>query len=173
MQIRGRVHNGVVVLEGSESLPEGTIVTVSYTNSPPTISPKSGHRVQFPLVRSDRPGSLDLTADCIAELWDDVSACQWKTEDGRPKREASSSPPAVQSGIQSPSSWAAPDISSHWSFIRDNPRNPWLISSIASHPRPQSSQLTITTSWASCGSIGFPTASIAEAQRALEGINRT
>ena len=75
MEIRGRVHNGVVVLEGGASLPEGTIVIVSYTESPATVKPKSGHRVQFPLVRSDRPGSLDLTAERIAELWeeDDVS----------------------------------------------------------------------------------------------------
>jgi hypothetical protein len=71
MEIRGRVHNGVVILEGEMSLPEGTIVTVSYTESPATLPPESGHRVQFPLVKSDRPGSLDLTADRIAELWDE------------------------------------------------------------------------------------------------------
>jgi hypothetical protein len=71
MEIRGRVRNGVVVLESDISLPEGTIVTVSYTEPPPTVPPKSGYRVQFPLVRSDRPGSLDLTADRIAELWDE------------------------------------------------------------------------------------------------------
>ena len=71
MEIRGRVHNGVVVLEADLTLPEGTIVTVSYTEPRPTVPPKSGYRVQFPLVRSDRPGSLDLTADRIAELRDE------------------------------------------------------------------------------------------------------
>jgi hypothetical protein len=76
MEIRGRVHNGVVVLEGDLTLPEGTIVTVSYTEPRPTVPPKSGHRVQFPLVKSDRPGSVDLTAKRIAEILndDDVSA---------------------------------------------------------------------------------------------------
>jgi hypothetical protein len=76
MEIRGRVHNGVVILDGEMSLPDGTIVTVSYPESSPTIPSESGHRVQFPLVRSNRPGSLDLTAERIAELWeeDDLAA---------------------------------------------------------------------------------------------------
>ena len=30
MEVRGRIHNGVVVLEGALPLPEGTMVTVSY-----------------------------------------------------------------------------------------------------------------------------------------------
>jgi hypothetical protein len=71
MEIRGRVHNGVVVLEGDLPLPEGTIVTVSCPDSPPKMSPEPDHRVQFPLVRSDRPGSLDLTNNRIAELLND------------------------------------------------------------------------------------------------------
>jgi hypothetical protein len=76
MEICGRVHNGAVILEGGISLPEGTIVIVSYTESPPTIPPESGYRVQFPLVKSDRPGNVDLTAERIAETLndDDVSA---------------------------------------------------------------------------------------------------
>ena len=98
MEIRGRVHNGVVVLEGDLTLPEGTIVIVSYAESPTTIPPESGHRVELPLVKSDLPGSIDLTNDRIAELWaeDDLAAFggsdqadlrQGKTEERRPKNE--------------------------------------------------------------------------------------
>jgi hypothetical protein len=71
MEIRGRVHNGVVVLEADLTLPEGAIVTVLYTEPPPTVPPESGYRVQFPLVKSDRPGSVDLTAERIAEILND------------------------------------------------------------------------------------------------------
>jgi hypothetical protein len=76
MEIRGRVHNGVVVLEGELPLPEGTLVTVSYPVSPSTELPNSRRRVSLPLVRSDHPGSCRLTAERLAELLedDDVSA---------------------------------------------------------------------------------------------------
>jgi hypothetical protein len=75
MEIRGRVHNGVVVLEGELLLPEGTMVTVSYPVSPPTEPPDTQRRVLLPLVRSDRPGSRRLTAERLAELLeeDDIS----------------------------------------------------------------------------------------------------
>jgi hypothetical protein len=71
MEIRGVVHNGVVVLEGELRLPEGTLVSVSYPRSPQAVPPDSRRRVQLPLVPSDRPGSLPLTAERIAELLDD------------------------------------------------------------------------------------------------------
>jgi hypothetical protein len=41
MEIRGKVHNGVVVLDGDLSLPEGTIVTVLYPASPPMAPAES------------------------------------------------------------------------------------------------------------------------------------
>jgi hypothetical protein len=71
MEIRGVVHNGVVVLEGELRLPEGTLVSVSYPRSSQAVPPDSRRRVQLPLVPSDRPGSLPLTAERIAELLDD------------------------------------------------------------------------------------------------------
>jgi len=57
----GRVHNGVVVLEGEWPLPEGAMVTVSYPVSPPAEQPESRRQVPLPLVPSDRPGSRRLT----------------------------------------------------------------------------------------------------------------
>jgi hypothetical protein len=76
MEIRGRVCNGVVVLEGELPLPEGTLVTVSYPAPQPPESPGTRRRVQFPLVPSDSPGSRRLTAERVAELLedDDISA---------------------------------------------------------------------------------------------------
>src|SRR6184192_4158037 len=67
MVVRGRVHNGVVVLEGNPALPEGAAVTVTYpapAESPPAAEKR---RVEFPLVRSARPGSVHLTGERIAE----------------------------------------------------------------------------------------------------------
>jgi hypothetical protein len=70
-EIRGRVHNGVVVLEDEPSLPEGMMVTVLCPSSPPAGLPRSGQRVSLPLVPSDRPGSRRLTAERVADLLED------------------------------------------------------------------------------------------------------
>ena len=71
MELRGRVHNGVVVLEGELPLPEGAVVTVSYTAPSRVGPPDSRRRVRLPLVPSDRPGSRPLTAERVAELLED------------------------------------------------------------------------------------------------------
>lgn len=70
----GRVQNGVVVLESGQVLPEGASVSIWC----PTIaklhpSPK-GQRVQVPLVRSERPGCVELTGDRIAAILDEEDA---------------------------------------------------------------------------------------------------
>ena len=69
MELSGVVHNGVVVLEAGRSLPEGAHVTVS-CEVPTGAAPKK-RRVEFPLVRSKRPGSLHLTGKQIAEFLDE------------------------------------------------------------------------------------------------------
>ena len=75
MEIRGRVHNSVVVLEGELPLPEGTEVIVSSGTAPKT-KPVGKQRIEFPLVRSKRPGSLQLTGQRVAKFLeeDDVPA---------------------------------------------------------------------------------------------------
>ncbi len=71
MTIKGRVQRGVVVLQNGVTLPEGTEVTVSC--EPGLVAKhKQGKRVEFPLVRSKRPGTLQLTSERVAELLDDV-----------------------------------------------------------------------------------------------------
>lgn len=73
MNIRGRVRNGVVVLEPGLVLPEGAMVTVSCAeNQAPAIRNSRRQQVRLPLVPSDRPGSVSLTADRVAELLDDA-----------------------------------------------------------------------------------------------------
>lgn len=67
MKILGRVHNGVVVLDGELPLPEGTVVTVSCKVAPVT-RPIEKKRIEFPLVRSKHPGSVQLTAERVAEF---------------------------------------------------------------------------------------------------------
>ena len=74
MNIPGRVRNGVVVLEGGASLPEGATVAILYPAPSPDSQPSQHKRVQFPLVRSARPGSIDLTNDRIAEVLDEEDA---------------------------------------------------------------------------------------------------
>ncbi|MBT4863839.1 MAG: hypothetical protein HON53_01790, partial [Planctomycetaceae bacterium] len=68
--------NGVIELEDGLSLPDGTEVLVSSVVSHATKSGREIHRVTLPLVPSKRPGSVELTAERIAELLDeaDVSA---------------------------------------------------------------------------------------------------
>ncbi len=71
MEIRGRIRNGVVVLEGEPSLPEGTMVTVRSPDAPSTEPPENHRRVALPMVRSDRPGHRRLTAERVAGLLDE------------------------------------------------------------------------------------------------------
>lgn len=75
MVILGRVQNGVVILEGKTTLPEGASVTVTYPAPPPAkpaAAPK--RRIQVPLVRTDQPGSMPLTGARIAEILDEEDA---------------------------------------------------------------------------------------------------
>jgi hypothetical protein len=70
MTLPGRVHNGVVVLEGDFTLPEGTEVSVLSRATPVLRVSKHQKRIQVPLVRSSKPGSLHLTGEMIAEILD-------------------------------------------------------------------------------------------------------
>jgi hypothetical protein len=70
MNIRGRVHNGVVVLQEGPALPEGTEVIVSCDVPLPSPEGAAMRRVELPLVRSGKPGSLQLDGERIAEILD-------------------------------------------------------------------------------------------------------
>ncbi len=82
MKIHGHFQNGVVVLDEQVALPEGAKVVVSVLGAAPSIRETPiRKRAQLPLVKSDRPGSLTLTNDRIAEILDgeDIEAMrrQW------------------------------------------------------------------------------------------------
>jgi hypothetical protein len=74
MDVAGRVRNGVVVLEGGASLPEGAAVRVSYRDGPTVHVSPIRKPVQLPLVTTARPGSVALTNDRIAEILDEQDA---------------------------------------------------------------------------------------------------
>lgn len=72
MELNGIVQNGVIVLTGDVSLPEGTPVMVSCnleSATPPPVQEKK--RVQPPLVHSGEPGSINLTNERIAEIFEE------------------------------------------------------------------------------------------------------
>src|SRR5205814_1358491 len=66
MELNGLVQNGVIVLSGGASLPEGTPVTVSCSLEAGSPPPSEKKRVQLPLVRTGEPGSMHLTNERIA-----------------------------------------------------------------------------------------------------------
>lgn len=68
MQIQGHVSKGVVVLEGGCVLPEGTPVAIYCGSASATPINQSKKRVEFPLIRSQKPGSVFLTAERVADL---------------------------------------------------------------------------------------------------------
>ena len=68
MSYRGRVHNGVVVLEGGVTLPEGTSMRVLCSGGPVIHVPSVRKEVDLPLVKTGRPASVTLTNDQIAEI---------------------------------------------------------------------------------------------------------
>ena len=70
MEILGRVHNGVVVLDGKSLLPEGAAVAVRYP-APHSAKPVvAKRRIELPLVHCDQPGTVHLTGEWIAEILD-------------------------------------------------------------------------------------------------------
>ena len=71
MEISGRVQNGVIVLDGPISLPEGAVVTVVVGSRPRIHVSMNPKRVEFPLIRSSAPGTLHLSNERIAELMDE------------------------------------------------------------------------------------------------------
>jgi hypothetical protein len=71
MEIPGHVQNGVVVLDGPTSLPEGAAVTVRLRARPVVRVAKNQKHVEFPLVPlvpSSAPGSVHLTNERIEEI---------------------------------------------------------------------------------------------------------
>jgi len=74
MIIPGRVRNGVVVLEGGLVLPEGAAVSISYPARAGSTPIQEKRRIQVPLVPSDRPGSVQLTGERIAEILNEEDA---------------------------------------------------------------------------------------------------
>ena len=74
MTILGRVHNGVVILEGAPALPEGAAVTVSFPAKVEAMPAIEKRRIQVPLVRTGRPASVNLTNEEIAKILDEEDA---------------------------------------------------------------------------------------------------
>ena len=74
MDLAGRVHNGVVVLEGAPELPEGVAVTVVYPAVASVKPPRPSQRIAVPLVRTGEPGTVDLTGERVAEILDQEDA---------------------------------------------------------------------------------------------------
>jgi hypothetical protein len=74
MVVPGRVHHGVVVLEGGATLPEGAAVRVLYPAGPAIHVSPIRRPVQLPLVKTGRPGSVALSNERIAEILDEQDA---------------------------------------------------------------------------------------------------
>jgi hypothetical protein len=74
MVIRGRVQQGVVVLEGHVALPEGAAVTVTYPAPAQADAAAPKRRIQVPLVRTDQPCTVSLDGVRIAEILDEEDA---------------------------------------------------------------------------------------------------
>ncbi len=71
MELRGHVHNGVVVPEDRQALPEGAVVHIVIDTAQSRPNPPKGKRVTLPLVPSKHPGTLRLTAEDVARALED------------------------------------------------------------------------------------------------------
>lgn len=71
MELNGLVQNGVIVLTGGLSLPEGTPVVISCSLGSAMPPATQKNEVKFPLVHGGVPGSLNLTNERIAEVLDE------------------------------------------------------------------------------------------------------
>ena len=71
MVIHGIVQNGMVVLDGEIGLPEGALVAVMFPIESGVVPIIGSRRVEFPLVHSKHPGSLNLTSHQIGDILDE------------------------------------------------------------------------------------------------------
>ena len=75
MEILGIVDHGVIVPQGDVRLPEGVTVRVVYDGAesaqPGRPARAPGYRVKFPLVKTGESGTLHLTNERIAEIFDE------------------------------------------------------------------------------------------------------
>jgi hypothetical protein len=74
MEFRGHVRNGVIVRDGNPHLPDGAAVTVHYPGSAAAGPAVGKKRIQVPLVRTGRPGSVSLSNERIGEILDEEDA---------------------------------------------------------------------------------------------------
>lgn len=77
MKFSGHIQNGVVVFDHAPALPEGTPVTI-LVGMPIVVvrSQENRQRIEFPLVPSVKPGSVNLTNTMIGEILDDEDAAR-------------------------------------------------------------------------------------------------
>jgi hypothetical protein len=75
MELLGIVDHGVIVPQGDVRLPEGVMVRVVYDGAESAESAghvkTPGYRVKFPLVKTGESGTLHLTNERIAEIFDE------------------------------------------------------------------------------------------------------
>jgi hypothetical protein len=68
IELHGHVKNGVVVLDGGESLPEGAAVRVTCALVPPLKAPPVRKPAVLPIFPYAGPPDIELTNDEIAEI---------------------------------------------------------------------------------------------------------
>ncbi len=84
MEIQGVVQNGVVVLDGNASLPEGAAVTVSILSvassdaSPPPVTQIVCAPGKLPYVHGGVPGSWNLTNEMIGQILEEEDIAMMK-----------------------------------------------------------------------------------------------
>ena len=75
IEISGRFLNGVVGLDGNASSPEG--VAVLRVRSPLVIRVAENQlEVEFPLIRSNAPGSVHLNNEVMGQILDEEDAAR-------------------------------------------------------------------------------------------------
>jgi hypothetical protein len=75
MTLTGQIQNGVVVLDGGVTVPEGTRVAVSPLPTQPVIVMRPG---ELPVVLGGEPGSVDLTNGRINEIFEEEDIAAMK-----------------------------------------------------------------------------------------------
>lgn len=70
MTMFGHVQNGVVVPDSGTAFPEGSRVSVSLVQKPSETKAEK-RRIDFPVVRSGKPGTWNLTNEQIGEILED------------------------------------------------------------------------------------------------------
>jgi hypothetical protein len=72
MELTGHIENGTIIIDTGSMPPDGSRIEIHVLEAhPPQLNKSAKQRIQFPLINSRDPGTIHLTNEQIARIFDE------------------------------------------------------------------------------------------------------